>query len=78
MKPQFDGLMVDPCLPESVGELKVSRIFRGNTYEIAVKNLSGGEKGQISLVVDGKPVAGKIIPLPEEQGRTIKVEVTIK
>jgi len=78
IKPQFDGLMVDPCLPESVKELKVSRIFRGNTYEIEIRNLAGGEKGTIALTVDGKPVDGQIIPLPETQGKKIKVEVVIR
>jgi len=77
VKPQFDGLMLDPCLPESVKNLKVSRLYRGNTYEIEMENLAGGEKGQITLVVDGQPVEGKIVPAPEGKGKTIRVKVTI-
>ena len=78
VKPQFDGLMIDPCLPQSVKELKVSRIFRGNTYEIEMENLAGGEKGVISLEVNGMKVDGKVIPLPEGEGKMVKVKVKIQ
>ncbi len=78
IKPQFDGLMIDPCLPASVSEVKICRAFRGNTYEILVKNLAGGEKGKLSLTVDGRPVDGKIVSCPMEKGRTICVEATLR
>jgi cellobiose phosphorylase len=78
VKPQLNGLMLDPCLPASIREAKISRNFRGNTYEIAIHNLSGGEKGAVEVTVDGQPVAGQTIPATNETGRTYHVEVTVR
>ncbi len=77
VKPQFDGLMIDPCLPAEIKDLKIRREFRGNVYNITVKNLAGGEKGKINVVVDGNAIEGQVIPLPEQNGQTIEVQVTI-
>ena len=32
--PGYDGLIVDPCLPETFGDFKVNRHFRGADYHI--------------------------------------------
>jgi cellobiose phosphorylase len=45
VKPQLDGLMIDPCLPASLKAVHIRRVFRGTTYEIDITNHSGGEKG---------------------------------
>lgn len=76
VKPQFDGLMIDPCLPADLKELSVRRLFRGCEFDIAIHNRAGGEKGKISVTVDGKPIAGQTVAVPEK-GKTVKVEVTI-
>lgn len=62
IRPDFDGLMVDPCLPEQFHEIHVSRTFRGTTYHITIKNPANGQKGIKKLVVDGTEIAGNIIP----------------
>ncbi len=76
VKPQFDGLMIDPCLPADIRELEITRRYRGNEYKIHVTNLSGGEKGKVSLKVDGEPIEGQTIKT-SETGKTIRVEVVI-
>ena len=76
VKPQFDGLMIDPCLPADIRELEITRRYRGNEYKIHVTNLSGGEKGKVSLKVDGEPIEGQTIRT-SETGKTIRVEVVI-
>ncbi len=40
IKPQLDGLLVEPCLPAEVGTYKVHRRFREAEYEITIR-LSG-------------------------------------
>ena len=77
VKPQFEGLMVDPCLPADIKDLSIRREFRGNVYDITVRNNAGGEKGKISLKVNDQAIEGQIVPLPEGTGNTIKVEATI-
>ena len=35
--PRWDGLEIDPCLPEEMLPAKVTRVFRGKVYEIEIK-----------------------------------------
>jgi cellobiose phosphorylase len=63
IKPAYNGLQVNPCIPANWKEYKVTRKFRGTTYNIEVLNPSGVMKGVKSLFVDGQEIAGNIIPL---------------
>jgi cellobiose phosphorylase len=65
VKPTYDGLLIDPCLPETAKEYSVTRRFRGAEFNIHVTNPNGNQKGIKSLVVDGKPVDGNIVPFSE-------------
>ena len=38
IRPDFDGLRIEPCLPRAFGNVEVMRIFRGCTYRITVRN----------------------------------------
>ena len=62
VKPDYDGLKIDPCLPKELEELTVTRKFRGSEYEVHILNQAGDEKGEIQLTVDGKPIDGCVIP----------------
>lgn len=57
IRPDFDGLVVDPCVPADWKEFTITRRFRGATYEILVKNPSGIQKGIASITADGKAVS---------------------
>ncbi len=37
IKPEFDGLFIDPCLPEDFGNYKVRRFFRRTLYDIQIE-----------------------------------------
>ncbi len=63
VKPDFDGLKVDPCIPTDWKSYTVSRIYRGTTYNITILNPNGASKGVVSMEVDGVMVAGNIIPV---------------
>lgn len=56
VKPDFDGLTVDPCIEPDWKEFSVTRRWRGATYEIHVTNPKGVQKGVASITVDGKAV----------------------
>ena len=76
VKPDYDGLCVDPCLPDALKALHLTRKFRGCTYEIEVENLSGGEKHEVTLTVNGKPVTGQTVPAVP--GETLQIKAMIK
>ena len=63
IKPDYDGLRIDPCVPAHVRSFTVTRHFRGAVYEITVENPQGVEKGVKSVTVDGEPVEGNVLPL---------------
>lgn len=62
IRPEFDGLVVDPCIPSDMPGFKATRIFREATYNITVENPNGAQKGVAKLVVDGQEMSGNIIP----------------
>ncbi|MBO4367666.1 MAG: glycosyl transferase [Clostridia bacterium] len=76
--PEFDGLRVDPCLPASMPEVKVKRLFRGREFDITIHNIAGGEKKRVRLEVDGTPIEGTVVPVPEKPDRTVKVEAWVE
>jgi len=76
VKPAYNGLEVNPCIPADWKGFKVTRKFRGATYVIDIKNPNKVQKGVKSITVDGKAVAGNIIPIMPE-GKTYKVDVVM-
>jgi cellobiose phosphorylase len=76
LRPGLDGLVVDPCIPKDWPSFSARRVFRGATYEIDVQNPHGAGRGVRSLVVDGKPVVGNVLPLAQP-GTTVRVKVEL-
>ncbi|MDR1668462.1 MAG: glycosyl transferase [Oscillospiraceae bacterium] len=60
IKPGFDGLVIDPCIPSSLKGFTVERTYRGTKYVIRVDNSAGVEKGVKSVTVNGKPHSGAV------------------
>ncbi len=76
IKPQFDGLMIDPCLPAELSQVNVRRSFRGGAYDIEIFNSAGGEKGSIRVWMEDQLINGNVLPVLEA-GKTAKVRVEI-
>lgn len=76
VKPDYNGLGVNPCIPKGWKGFKVSRKYRGATYNIEVKNPNGVSKGIASITVDGQAVQGNVLPLLAA-GSTGNVVVTL-
>lgn len=76
IKPSYDGLSVDPCIPAEWDGFEVNRRFRGADYKIMVKNPSHVSRGVSSLLVNGTPVDGNVIPM-QPVGSVNTVEVTM-
>ena len=65
IKPQYDGLLIDPCLPATATGYTVCRKFRKAEYEIVVRNPHGRQKGVSSVTVDGMAIKGNLVPYSE-------------
>lgn len=59
IRPDFNGLLIDPCLPPEIKEIKIKRLFRGVEYRIQITNKCSGN---YRLTVNGKEMADKLIP----------------
>jgi cellobiose phosphorylase len=75
LRPEYDGLRVDPAIPADWGGFAATRKFRGCTYNIKVENPDHISKGVKSVTVDGKPADGGILPLFD--GGVHEVTVTL-
>lgn len=63
IRPDYDGLLIDPCIPTDWKSFVVTRKFRNATYHIEVLNPEGKSKGIKEIRVDGKLQASNIIPV---------------
>ncbi len=59
VRPEWDGLVVSPCIGPDVPEFSITRRCRGAEYRIKVKN-SGGSAAR--LRVDGQAIQGNLVP----------------
>ena len=75
IKPTYNGLLIDPCLPKTAREYQVKRQFRGCTYNITVRNPNGINHGVQQILLDGKPIDGNLIPTAESNPSVHEVEV---
>ncbi len=64
IRPGYDGLFIDPCIPKEWKGFEVSRLWRSATYNIIVENPTGVEKGVHAILLNGKPAAFPIPPQP--------------
>ncbi|HUL51816.1 MAG TPA: glycosyl hydrolase family 65 protein [Opitutaceae bacterium] len=63
VRPEIDGLRIDPCIPKAWPGFTMHRVFRGKALTIQVKNPQGASKGVCRLAVDRKVVEGNLAPL---------------
>ena len=76
IRPDFNGLLIDPCIPKTWKDYKVARKFRGATFAIEILNPNGSNKGVKQITLDGKEIEGNLIPIMPEG--TYEVEVKMR
>lgn len=76
IRPEFDGLRIDPCIPAELEEFTVTRSYRGAVYSIHVTNPGHVEKGIAAITLDGVPVSSPVLQ-PEGGGKRYRVEVVM-
>jgi cellobiose phosphorylase len=76
IRPEHEGLRIDPCLPSSWDGFRAVRRYRGATYRITIHKPVGLTGRVRSLFVDGEAVDGTLVaPLPA--GRDVSVEGSV-
>jgi cellobiose phosphorylase len=78
IRPELDGLRVDPVIPAAWKGFTAERRFRGNRYVIEVRNPNGLGRGVKKLIVDGNEVKGNILPIEPGEDRTIRVVAVLE
>lgn len=63
IRADYDGLIVDPCIPHDWDGFEVTREFRDKSFNIIVKNPSKVCKGVAGMTVNGETVSGNMIPV---------------
>jgi cellobiose phosphorylase len=74
IRPGFDGLQIDPCIPSAWDGFRARRWFRGAWYEIEVHNPEHVSRGVRSITVDGAAIQGDRLPVYSD-GETHRVKV---
>jgi cellobiose phosphorylase len=65
IRPEIDGLRIDPCIPSSWPGYEMERVFRDKKLMIRVTNPNKKCRGVKSLSVNGKSIPGNLLPLAE-------------
>jgi cellobiose phosphorylase len=75
IRPTFDGLMVAPVIPLRWKGFKATRKLQGVIYHIEV--IRQGPGNTVALSVDGKPIAGNVVPPPADGEKNVKVTAVL-
>jgi cellobiose phosphorylase len=76
IQPDYDGLIVNPCIPKAWHEFTITREFRGDTFIIKITNPNHISKGVKAVTIDGKKIEGNRLPVIAD-GLTHHVEVVL-
>lgn len=76
IKPAFDGLKIDPCIPKDCRKYTVTRHFRGAQYKITVLNPDAVSKGVKKVVIDNRELSSNVLPVFGD-GKTHTATVTL-
>ncbi|MDR1736964.1 MAG: N,N'-diacetylchitobiose phosphorylase [Oscillospiraceae bacterium] len=64
IRPEFDRLTVDPCIPPDWKSFSAVRVWRGTQYRITVENPGGVQRGVGEIYVNGRKA--DFIPVSKE------------
>jgi len=62
VRPEYDGLRIDPCIPAAWRGFNATRVFRGKEVRLAVRNPDGAQKGVRELVLNGERMERNLLP----------------
>ncbi|MBN2413400.1 N,N'-diacetylchitobiose phosphorylase [candidate division KSB1 bacterium] len=65
VQPDYNGLKIDPCIPSSWKEYRVTRKFRNKNLTITVKNDNGVQKGVQKIILNDSEIKGQFIHIDD-------------
>ncbi|MFZ6030343.1 MAG: GH36-type glycosyl hydrolase domain-containing protein [Chloroflexota bacterium] len=75
IRPAYDGLQIAPAIPLRWPGFTATRKYQGVTYHIEVERQGPGNT--VSLTVDGKAIAGNVVPPPAAGTGVVKVKAVL-
>ena len=76
IRPDYNGFIVDPCIPSDWKGFTATRKFRGVNYKIKVVNKDGINKGAKKVFLDSKEIEGNFITYQnDDKEHVVEVEL---
>ena len=75
IRPTLDGLQIAPAIPAAWPGFTAQRAYRGVLYRITVERAGPGNR--VSLLVDGRPIEGQVVPLPAKGQTQVAVRAVL-
>lgn len=76
IRPTYNGLQIDPCIPADWEGYTAVREYRGVRYHITVQNPHHVCRGVTAVQLNGQQIEGTVLPLPDNTD-SITVVVTM-
>lgn len=73
LKPEIEGLRIEPCIPSKWDGYTATRLFRGKRVHLTVTNPGHVCRGVKTLTLDGKMLASNLIPAGEIKDGSVVV-----
>lgn len=71
VRPEWDGLLVEPCLPPAWHHARMVRPYRGATYRVEIERAPDDH----GVWLDGRRLEGRLVPPPEGASASHEVRV---
>jgi len=63
IKPEIEGLRIDPCIPSDWPGFSAVRRFRGQVFQIKVHNPHKVCRGVVRMILNGEQISGNLVPV---------------
>ena len=76
IQPTYEGLKIEPVIPQGWKGFTAIRFFRGVKYTITVERF--GASNEADLEVNGISIPGQVVPFPQAETSEVKVLVKLR
>ena len=76
-RPDYDGIVVDPCIPQEWNGFEMTRKYRGIVCHLKAGKLPEPNARAKALVVDGQRIEGNFIPYDLIKGKD-RIEIQVE